>query len=168
MRIAIWALSAFLMISACKKADKNEIYNENNTTVKNGVVYNIDESPINGLYRTYHSNGNIKMEVYSKNGLPNGQGKFYNEDGTLLYEGTFENGAPIGTIYHYYRNGSVHNEQNYADGVLHGVQQTFSKKGELSVEVVYDKGKALSGYVVVNGEKVAFTPEELEQLESKE
>ncbi len=165
MRFAILALSVLLMLSACKKQEKNEIYNENNTTVKNGVVYNIDETPINGLYRTYHSNGNVKMEVYSKNGLPNGQGKFYNEDGTLLYEGMFENGAPIGTIYHYYRNGKVHHEQNYVGGVLHGVQQTFDKKGEISVEIVFDKGKALSGYVVVNGEKIDFTPEELEKFE---
>lgn len=165
MRFAIFAISLMIAISACKKADKSEIYNENNTTVKDGVVYNIDETPINGLYRTYHSNGNVKMEVYSKNGKPNGQGKFYNKDGTLKYEGTFENGAPTGAFYHYYRNGNVHNEQNYADGVLHGVQQTFDKTGKLSVEVVYEKGKALSGYVMVNGERITFTPEELEKLE---
>lgn len=165
MRIAIWALSLLIMLSACHKSEKNEIYNENNTIVKNGVVYDTDEAPIDGLYRTYHSNGNVKMEVYSKNGKPNGKGRFYNEDGSLLFEGTFEDGAPVGTIYHYYRNGKVHNEQNYAEGVLHGVQQSFSKKGELRVEVVFDKGKALSGYVVVNDEKVMFTPEELEKLE---
>lgn len=165
MRFAVLVLSLLITLSACKKSDKSEIYNENNTTVKDGIVYNIDEAPINGLYRTYHSNGNLKMEVYSKNGKPNGQGKFYNEDGTLLYEGTFENGMPIGTIYHYYRNGKVHNEQNYAEGVLHGVQQTFDKKGELRAEVVFDKGKALSGYVIINSEKIMFTPEELEKLE---
>ena len=162
--VLLFMMGITLLISACEKTEKNEIYNENNTSVIDGIVYNIDEKPINGLYRTYYSNGNLKMEVYSKDGKPNGQGKFYNENGTLLYEGTFENGQPVGTIYHYYRNGKVHNEQNYAEGVLHGTQRSFTKKGELSVEVVYEKGKAVSGYVVISGEHVPFTDEELADL----
>ncbi|MBR1825396.1 MAG: hypothetical protein IJ770_02305 [Alphaproteobacteria bacterium] len=165
MRFAVLMLSALLFVAACKESEKNEIYNENNTTVKDGIVYNIDETPINGLYRTYYTNGTVKMEVYSQNGKPNGLGKFYTEDGTLLYEGTFSDGVPVGTMYHYYRNGKVHNEQNYVSGVLHGTQQTYSKKGELTVEVIFDQGKALSGYAVVNGEKIEFTPEELVELE---
>lgn len=165
MRFAILAVSALVLFSACKEPEKNEIYNENNTTVKDGVVYNIDETPINGLYKTYYPNGTVKMEVYSQNGKPNGLGKFYNEDGTLLYEGTFSDGQPVGTMYHYYRNGKVHNEQNYANGVLHGTQQTYGKKGELLVEVVFDQGKAVSGYAMVNDEKVEFSPEELAELE---
>lgn len=165
MRFAILTISLLFILTACKETKKNEIYNENNTTVKNGVVYNIDEKPIEGLYRTYHSTGNIKMEVYSKNGKPNGHGKFYDEDGNLLYEGTFEDGQPVGTVYNYYRNGKVHNEHNYAEGVMHGVQQTFKENGELHIEVVFEKGKALSGYMIINDEKVYFTPEELSKLE---
>lgn len=165
MRFAILIISLLFVFTACKEAKKNEIYNENNTTVKDGIVFNIDEKPIDGLYRTYNNSGNLKMEVYSKDGKPNGHGKFYDENGNLLYEGTFEDGQPVGTIYHYYQNGKVHNEQNYTDGVLHGVQQTFDENGELNIEVVFDKGKALSGYMIINNEKVEFTPEELSKFE---
>ncbi len=161
-------LLGLTFITACKESEKNEIYNENNTTVKDGVVYNIDEAPINGLYRTYFANGNVKMEVYSQNGKPNGLGKFYQEDGTLVYEGTFSDGTPVGTIYQYYHNGKVHNEQNYANGVLHGIQQTFNKKGELTMEITFNQGKATAGYMIINNEKIEFTPEELQELGTDE
>lgn len=164
MRIAILALSLILMLSACGKNDNNEIYNENNTSVVDGVVYNIDEKPINGLYKTYYSNGNVKMEVYSHNGRPNGSGKFYTESGKLAYEGVFADGVPVGTMYQYYRSGKVHNELHYTDGRLDGTQRVFDKKGELSVEVVINNGQVVSGFAMVNGEKREFTPEELEKF----
>ena len=164
MRIAILALGLICMLSACKENDNNEIYNENNTSVADGVVYNIDEKPINGLYKTYYPNGNVKMAVYSHNGKPNGIGKFYTERGKLAYEGAFADGVPVGTMYQYYSNGKVHNELHYTDGQLDGVQHVYDKKGELSVEVIINNGKAISGYAVVNGEKREFTEEELEKF----
>ena len=164
MRFAVLLMLAVGFISACKEQPKNEIYNENNTTVIDGVVYDIDEHPISGLYKTYYSNGNVKMEVYSKNGKPNGLGKFYSKEGYLTYEGTFNDGVPVGTMYQYYRNGKVHNEMNYANGVWHGVQQTFDKDGELSAEVIYEKGVPISGFVIIDGQTAEFTPEELAKI----
>lgn len=164
MRIAILALSLILMLSACNQSDSNEIYNENNTSVVDGVVYNIDEKPINGLYKTYYANGNVKMEVYSRNGKPNGSGKFYTENGKLAYEGTFADGVPVGTLYQYYHSGKVHNELHYTDGRLDGTQRVFDKKGALKVEVVINNGKAVSGFAMVDGEEREFTPEELEKF----
>ena len=165
MRFAFFTLFCLFSVAACNESEKNEIYNENNTTVMNGVVYNIDEKPISGLYKTYYSNGNVKMEVYSQNGKPNGMGKFYNEKGSLLFEGSFSNGVRVGTLYHYYPNGKVHNEMHYTDGVLDGTQQTFDKKGELRAEVIYKNGKAVQGYAVVNGEVAEFSEEELAKFE---
>ncbi|MBR3676887.1 MAG: hypothetical protein IKN71_07115 [Alphaproteobacteria bacterium] len=165
MRFAVLTLICMFLFSACNESEHSEIYNENNTTVVDGVVYNTDEKPINGLYKTYYSNGNVKMEVYSQNGKPNGAGKFYNEKGILQFEGTFADGLRVGTFYHYYNNGNVHNEMHFTDGVLDGIQQTFNKKGELTAEVVYKKGVAIQGYAVVNGEKQDFTAEELAHFE---
>ncbi len=164
MRIALIVFCCIISLSACKKSDKKEIYNENNTSVIDGVVYDIDEKPINGLYKTYFSNGNVKMEVYSQNGKPNGTGKFYNERGRLIYEGMFVDGRPVGTMYQYYANGNVHNEMNYTDGMLDGTQRTYDKRGELMVEIVFDKGQAVSGYAIVDGENSEFTPEELQKF----
>ncbi len=164
MRIALMIFCGILALNACKKTEKNEIYNENNTSVVDGVVYNIDEKPINGLYKTYFPNGNVKMEVYSQNGKPNGSGKFYNERGRLTYEGTFADGKPVGTMYQYYSSGKVHNEMHYTDGELDGEQRTYDKEGNLIVEIVFHNGKAVSGYAVVNGQETPFSEEELERF----
>ena len=59
-------LSSFFFILGCDDGIKDEIYNENNTTVSGGVVYDTDEQPINGLYRVYYPNGIVKMEIQSK------------------------------------------------------------------------------------------------------
>ena len=165
MRLALIIFCGVLtLVSACKKNEKNEIYNENNTSVNDGVVYDMDEKPINGLYKTYFPNGNVKMEVYSQDGRPNGTGKFYDERGKLAYEGTFADGVPAGTMYQYYKNGKVHNEMHYTDGKLDGAQFIYNKDGELTVEIIFKDGQAISGYALVNGEQKDFTAEELEKF----
>lgn len=165
MRLALiifWCV--LIAIGSCKKNDRNEIYNENNTSVADGVVYDMDERPINGLYKTYFPNGNVKMAVYSRNGKPNGAGKFYNERGKLVYEGTFENGLPVGTLYQYYMNGNVHNEMHYTGGKLDGVQHIYDKNGDMTVEIMFNDGRAVSGFAMVNGQPNDFTAEELEKF----
>ncbi|MBQ9035494.1 MAG: hypothetical protein IJ099_06010 [Alphaproteobacteria bacterium] len=156
----VFALSAILLAS-CGESERSEIYNENNTGVINGVVYNINEKPINGLYRTYYQNGNLRMEVYSKNGLPNGAGKFYDDSGNLLYQGTFADGLLEGTLYQYYPEGSVHNEMNYEKGILHGTQKVYNEESEQTVEILYDTGVPISGYVLLDGKKIELTADEL-------
>ena len=167
MRISWLTVCCLLVLSSCNDSNKTEIYNENNTSVVDGVVYNIDEKPINGLYKTYFPNGNVKMEVYSQNGKPNGNGKFYNERGKLMYEGVFADGKPVGTMYQYYGNGKVHNEMHYTDGLYDGAQYTYNKDGELQMEIIFNKGIAVSGYVLVNGKENEFTAEELEKFSQK-
>lgn len=156
----IFALLTILLAS-CGESERSEIYNENNTGVINGVVYNINEKPINGLYRTYYQNGNLRMEVYSKNGLPNGTGKFYDNSGNLLYQGTFADGLLEGTLYQYYPEGFVHNEMNYANGILHGPQKVYNEESKQTVEILYDKGLPVSGYVLLDGKKIELTSDEL-------
>ena len=156
----VLALSAVLLAS-CNESERAEIYNENNTSVKNGIVYNINEKPINGLYRTYYQNGNLRMEVYSQNGLPDGVGRFYGEDGNLLYQGFFANGKLNGYLYQYYTEGMVHNEMHYKNDILDGTQKVFDKEGEQTVEIEYKDGTPLTGYVILKGQKIELTADEL-------
>ena len=156
--------AVFLCLCGCGDSDKDEIYNENNTTVKNGVVYDIDEKPINGLYKVYYANGNVKMEVQSKNGVPDGEGKFYDENGNIQFAGNFVGGKIEGKFYNYYEDGSVHNEMNYKNGEQDGEQKLLNPDGSLSVSVMVENGKVVSGYAMENGKQVPFTPEELAQV----
>ncbi|MBP5352949.1 MAG: hypothetical protein J6Y91_04210 [Alphaproteobacteria bacterium] len=165
MKRLILPLALAALLSACGDSSDVEIYNENNTTVMNGVVYNIDEKPINGVYKIYYSNGNVRMEIESKNGKPNGEGKFYNEDGVLNYSAHFIDGVLDGAMLNYYPDGRVHNELHYTDGKMEGAQKTFDEKGALTVEAVFEKGKAVSGYTVIDGKKVELIAEELASLE---
>ena len=138
-------LCLFLILTACDDSQRNEIYNENNTTVINGTVYNIDEKPINGIYKIYYTNGNVRMEIESLDGKPDGDGKFYDKNGNLLYQTSFKNGVIDGKMYNYYENGQLHNEMQYKEGVLEGRQKTFDEDGNLTVDMEFVNGKAING-----------------------
>ncbi len=161
MKISHFMVLSLLFAVSCGESDRSEIYNENNTNVINGVVYNINEKPINGLYRTYYQNGNLRMEVYSQNGLPNGLGKFYDEEGNLVYQGTFKDGQMDGTILQYYPDGTVHNEMNYKQGIIDGTQKVYDSKAEQTAEITYENGKPVSGYVLLNDVKIELSDDEL-------
>lgn len=168
MRQSLILLMLLGWLAGCDGGDKTEIYNENNTSISGGVVYNLDEKPINGLYKTYYANGNVKMEIFSQNGLPHGLGKFYDEDGNMTYQGTYEAGVLNGTLYNYYPDGSLHHEINYKKGVYDGAQRSFDQSGNQTVEVIFADGVPQSGYVVIKEQKVPLTEEELAQLSAKE
>ena len=166
MNFRICALSFVLLCAACDDSANVLIYNENNTSVVNGVVYDMQEKPINGVYKIYYPNGGVRMEVESKEGLPDGEGKFYDEDGTLQNKTTFKNGRVDGPLYNFYPDGQVHNELNFTAGVQNGSQKTYDENGELAAEVVFENGKPTEGYTVNKGEKTILTPEELKLLEN--
>ena len=123
MKFRILSLALIGLLSACGESDSDEIYNENNTNVVDGVVYDINEKPINGIYKTYYPNGNVKMEVRSKSGKPEGEGRFYNEDGSLLFSGTFKNGLMNGKMLNFYPDGSIREENYYVDGIKDGIKR---------------------------------------------
>ncbi len=161
MRINVLAVFATCLLLACTESDNAEIYNENNTNVVDGIVYDMNERPINGLYKIYYPNGNVKMEVRSKNGRPDGEGKFYDEVGNLLFSGTFKNGVIHGKMYNYYADGTVRNEMNYVNGVQHGTYKTYKENGDLAINVEFEQGKAISGYTMLQEHKVELSAEDL-------
>ena len=164
MKIRILVTVCTALLSACGESDRDEIYNENNTNVVNGVVYDINEKPINGIYKIYYANVNVKMEVKSKNGKPEGIGRFYDEDGNVLFEGTFKNGLMDGKMLNFYPNGDVHNEMYYIKGVPDGIYKTYNEDGSLAVEVKFENGKAVSGHAVIQEHQMDLTPEDLAEM----
>lgn len=157
-------LSLILFLTACKESEKNEIYNENNTTVIDGIVYDIYEKPICGLYRTYYSNGTIKMEVFSRYGKPHGEGKFYSEDGTLQYKGNFNRGVLNGTLYSYFADGQIKDEVNFKNGLKDGFQKIYNEDGNIIVEIKFEKGKCITGHKLLNEQKIELSADILNDL----
>ena len=166
MKILSFIVSLVVLCSACGKNEQNEeIYNENNTNIIEGIVYDINERPINGMYKIYYPDGKIRMEVESKNGKPHGVGKTYDEDGHLQHQASFNDGVLNGDVYQYYPNGRVHNEMHYLNGVPDGVQKTYDENMKQTIEVNYEKGVPVEGFVFINDERIALTSEELQKFE---
>ncbi len=164
--VALFTLLA-VFLSACGESAVPEIYNENNTNVIDGIVYDINEKPINGIYKIYYPDGTVKMEITGKNGKPEGEGKFYDEKGRLTFTGTFKDGLPDGVMTNYFSNGTIRNEITYVKGVQNGLQHIYNEDGEQIIEMNFENGKAVSGYAVVNGKNIDFTPEELAEINEK-
>ncbi|MDO4162297.1 MAG: hypothetical protein Q4D80_04765 [Pseudomonadota bacterium] len=164
MNIKIYGLFLVCFLTACGESDKGEIYNENNTNVVDGIVYDINEKPINGIYKIYYPNGNVKMEITSRNGRPEGAGRLYDEDGNVLFEGNFQNGRIEGKMLNFYSDGSVRNEMYYEKGIPNGTYKTYNEDGSLAIEVLYDHGKAVGGYAMIQEHKIELSPEDLADL----
>lgn len=165
MRFSSILVLLIFFIGSCDKNADDEIYNENNTNVSSGIVYNINEKPINGLYRVYYPDGNVKMEIQSKEGKPNGMGRFYTQDGVLYMQGSFIDGQADGVFYNYYPSGGIHNEMNYEKGIKNGVQKSYDEDAQLITEVQFENGVAVSGYIIIDDKKSEFTAEELKELD---
>ena len=105
----------------------------------------------------YHTNGKIRYEGNSINGLKEGAAKNYYEDGSLHTEGNFENdslegmyigyyqngnkkesglkhrGEYTGTCTAYYENGIIHFQQDKINGVNSGAYLRNYESGNLEV-----------------------------------
>ena len=168
MKIRIFGIALAGFLSACGESGTDEIYNENNTNVVEGIVYDINEKPINGTYKIYYPNGNVKMEVKSKNGKPDGLGRFYDEDGNIVFEGNFKNGLMNGKMLNFYPDGSIHNEINYTNGKPDGLYKTYNQDGTPVVEVFFENGTASKGYAIIQEHKIDLTPEDLQEISEPE
>ena len=168
MKIRILGIALAGFLSACGESGTDEIYNENNTNVVEGIVYDINEKPINGTYKIYYPNGNVKMEVKSKNGKPDGLGRFYDEDGNIVFEGNFKNGLMNGKMLNFYPDSSIHNEINYTNGKPDGLYKTYNQDGTPVVEVLFENGTASKGYAIIQEHKIDLTPEDLQEISEPE
>lgn len=168
MKIRILGIALAGFLSACGESGTDEIYNENNTNVVEGIVYDINEKPINGTYKIYYPNGNVKMEVKSKNGKPDGLGRFYDEDGNIVFEGNFKNGLMNGKMLNFYPDGSIHNEINYTNGKPDGLYKTYNQDGTPVVEVLFENGTASKGYAIIQEHKIDLTTEDLQEISEPE
>ena len=117
--------------------------------------------------RTYegYPNGSVKMEIESKDGMPDGSGKFYDENSVLSAEGTFLKGKPEGEMRRYFPDGKLREELKYEKGILNGTQKNFDSEGNLFMEVEYKDGKAVSGYAIIENKRVDLTEDELKNFE---
>jgi len=115
--------------TGCEPSEKNNLkiiftgvirtyHDEEKTKLKE--EYFICDNKKEGIYKSYHDNGQLKEEVNYIDGKKNGIRKSYHENGQLWDEVNYIDGKENGILKLYHRNGQLEIEVNYIDGKANG------------------------------------------------
>lgn len=83
LKISFAAILLSCVINLCMA---QEIYTLKNTKLVQGIRYDTNKKPINGILRMYYPTGELLLEATYKDGKLNGISRGYRPDGTLLQE----------------------------------------------------------------------------------
>lgn len=97
-----------------------------------------------GIYKSYHKNGQIKSSEVYKKGQKAGLCKYYYENGKLRYEEVYnEYGMADGLFKTYYENGRLESLYTYRNNIKSGIYQEFHENGRLREEGWYESGQRI-------------------------
>lgn len=97
-----------------------------------------------GIYKSYHKNGQIKSSEIYKKGKKAGLCKYYYENGKLRFEEAYnEYGMADGLFKTYYENGQLESLYTYRNNIKSGIYQEFYENGRLREEGRYDSGQRI-------------------------
>jgi len=85
-----------------------------------------------GLWGTFHANGQLRQEETWKKGKLLKLGEFFSPDGNTLPKGDFADGE--GSRITYYSNGTIDSKGSYKNGLPHGPWQLYHDNGQLASE----------------------------------
>lgn len=142
------------------------------TFYKDGTLHkdlSYEKGILNGPFKIYHPNGELKIQGTHINGKPEGLMIECNETEMIKY--TYKDGVLYGPFERYlfgnltdtgfYKNGQLHGEGksydpingnllvvcNYKDGKFHGPYERFSSAGNLIEAGLYDNGTLVGPYI---------------------
>ncbi len=121
---------------------------------------------IDGPYKEFFPNGQLKSEVNKENGIKNGVERGFTEEGVLVIEKNYKNGIHDGRYKGYYENGALKLEGEFQEGKLTGETKTFyddstpmridhylDGKVDGASQVFYKNGKLRAEYQFKQGRK---------------
>ena len=144
-----WPLLA-LSLMACK--DTRYVYYDSDQK-KLQMVYEFDEETGNmdGSYKEYSEEGNLKVEGVYKNGKKNGVFKEYDDyNGALKYETSYKDDKKNGIRKEYDSDSTLRFEINYKDDEMNGAYKEYYD-GVLRVDAYYKDGKKEGIYKSFDG-----------------
>ncbi len=116
--------------------DRDHIVNEarqTHITFKNGRL--------DGVFKTYFSNGNILAEISYREGMLDGRCVIYYPNGSLHNEKHFKRGRLDGDFRAWDEDGALFFEIEYLDDIQHGLDRSYRKNGIIEYEDLYVHGK---------------------------
>ena len=94
----------------------------------------------NGLYESFHLNGQLKVKENFKDGKEDGLSETYDENGQLSQKGNYKDGKRDGLWESYHDNGQLQKKENYKkDGTQDGLE-TYHDNGQLSSKANFKDG----------------------------
>ena len=99
-----------------------------------------DGKIIEGLWKSYHYNGQISEKGNYLNGEKEGIWESYHYNGQIGEKGNFLNGKREGPFELYYENGQLKEKENYLNGEIDGPLEYYHENGQIG-----QKGNFLNG-----------------------
>ena len=97
-----------------KREGKWEYYHQQSDSIMMTEVYKNDT--LNGMQKTYFTNGNLAEETNYVNGEKDGSSKIYSENGKVTKKLNYKNGELHGSAIYYTPTGELLIEGNYSEG----------------------------------------------------
>lgn len=95
---------------------------------------------MNGMSRTYDTDGNLRVQASYKRGKLNGKSETFYADGTVRSVKKYINSELVGNIRHFHGNGVVASVIPVRNGEMHGRAMHYNNAGTLRKIEVYDNG----------------------------
>ena len=103
--------------------------------------YIVDENGVkNGLYQSYHKNGQVSETSAFKNGIKHGFCVIKHENGRVATECSYQEGCLEGDYISYYADGHKRLECTFRRDRINGTYRLFRPDGELEVLYTYLNG----------------------------
>ena len=100
-----------------------------------------DNGQLDGIYREYYENGQLKLECTYKNGQLEGIAKEYYKNDQLSCEYNFRDGKLDGLCKEYYESGKIKEEYYCKNGEFEGTYKKYYTNGKEKSEYNYKNGK---------------------------
>jgi antitoxin component YwqK of YwqJK toxin-antitoxin module len=135
---------------------------ENKTILFEGKVSN---NQLNGLWRSYFENGNLKSSVTYKDGKVDGVAYFYYNDGkeTPMAEVIFNQDVITGIYQEFFQNGAQKAKLNYEDGKLDGDAEFYYPTGRLKMKGEYKNDEKRGKWLFYNDNGEVMSKERMKK-----
>jgi len=95
----------------------------------------------NGLYETWHDNGQMFMRTTFKDGKMKGLREEWYNNGKLYSRTTYKDGERNGLYEEWHNNGQMRLRATYKDGKINGLYERWYDNGKLKMRVTYKDGE---------------------------